>query len=152
MGIFSMNMHQFGFTSMFTSIGMFFCLVGSFISVVVNIALTHQTKPAGRLALQSRDRSLRVSPRPLCSCSLAEGFPAGKGKYWFSCQRLEMDKILQKSIKEQHQQKVLSFYVMRFVSTGAWLSCISYCQKYFPTFCLWICFSNSLSDEIDQSL
>ena len=45
MGIFSMNMHQFGFTSMFTSIGMFFCLVGSFISVVVNIALTHQTKP-----------------------------------------------------------------------------------------------------------
>ena len=45
MGIFSMNLHQFRFASMFTSIGMFFCLVGFFISVVVYIALTHQTKP-----------------------------------------------------------------------------------------------------------
>ena len=74
-----------------------------FIPVVVNIALTHQTKPVGPPALQSPDQSLRVSPRPLCSCLPAEGFPAGKGKILVFLSTLQMDKILQKSIKEQHQ-------------------------------------------------
>ena len=65
--------------------------------------MTHQTRLADRLALQWQDQSLQVLLLLLCSYSPEGGFPAGKRTTIGPQVDLDVVKIWQKSIKEQHQ-------------------------------------------------
>ena len=91
-----------------------------------------------------KSASFTAAPLLLLASSRFSGWK--KAKIGFPVKGWRWTRFCKKSIKEQHQQKVLSFYVMRIVSTGAWLF-INYCQKYFLlTSCHRICFSTSFSN------
>ena len=152
MGIFSMNLHQFRFASMFTSIGMFF-LSGWFLHLCCIHCIDSPNQacwsPCTSIA---RPKSASFTAAPLLLLA-SRRFSGWKGKILVFLSTTGDGQDFAK--KHQRTTPIESPEFLCNEICFNWCMAffvISYCQKYFLTFCLWICFSNSLSDEIDQSL